>query len=362
MKHVSFRLFAALTTSLLLIAVVQPTAVADSGAAHQVVQARPIQLGTSGGNINDRSRLYCCSGTLGSLVEDSAGFQYILSNNHVLGRVNSGALGDDVNQPGQIDQNCGQTGIVADLSVFVPIKFKKGNNVPLNTVDCAIAAVRDGAVRVDGSILDIGPVSADIVGAFVGQSVQKSGRTTGWTSGSVAAVNVTVDVGYSAQCGGASNQIARFVNQIRVTPGTFSAGGDSGSLIVENGSVSPTDGLPRAVGLLFAGSSTSTIANPIGPVLNSLNVTMAGAAPAKIGAPAPSANAKAIGRANATLSRNSARLFAKTGVVGHGVGLSASGKPVIEVYVEDDSAKSALPKQLDNIPVNVVVTGPFQAF
>lgn len=361
MKHVPFRPFGALATGLLLTLAVQPTATADNGPAHQVAQARPIQLGTSGGNINDRSRLYCCSGTLGSLVQDSAGFQYILSNNHVLARVNSGALGDDVNQPGQIDQNCGQTGIVADLSLFVPIKFKKGGNVPLNTVDCAIAAVRDGAVRADGSILDIGPVSADIVGAFVGQSVQKSGRTTGWTSGSVAAVNVTVDVGYSAQCGGASKQIARFVNQILVTPGTFSAGGDSGSLIVENGSVSPTDGLPRAVGLLFAGSSTSTIANPIGAVLNSLNVTMAGAA-AKAGAPAPTANTKAIGRANAILNRNSAKLFAARGVVGHGVGLSASGKPVIEIYVEDDSAKSALPKQLDNIPVHVVVTGPFQAF
>src|ERR1051325_7554396 len=129
-----------------LSAFVQTSALADSGAYHQAVQARLIQLGTSGGNVNDRSSLYCCSGTLGSLVQDSAGYQYILSNNHVLGRSNLGVAGEDVNQPGQVDQNCGQTGIVADLSTFVPLKFRKGNTIPLNDVDAAIAAVRSGMV------------------------------------------------------------------------------------------------------------------------------------------------------------------------------------------------------------------------
>lgn len=347
-----------------VLATMNPYAAADGGAAHQAEQPRPIALGTSGGNINDRSSLYCCSGTLGSLVEDSVGNQYILSNNHVLARVNKAALGEDINQPGQIDQSCGQTGIVADLSAFATIQFKKGRTVPLNQVDAAIASVRDGAVALDGSIIDIGPVSSQTVSAFVGQAVQKSGRTTGWTSGSVAAINVTVDVGYSKECGGASNQIARFSNQIRVTPGAFSAGGDSGSLIVENGSVSPVDGLPRAVGLLFAGSSTSTIGNPIGAVLSRLSVSMAGGTSAKSDDASTSANAKAIGRASAALARNSAALFAKSGVVGHGIGLSASGKPVIEVYVTDDTAKSqpGLPKRLDNTPVHVIVTGPFEAF
>jgi len=58
-------------------------------------------------------------------------------------------------------------------------------------------------------------------------AVQKSGRTTGHTSGVVAAVSVTINVKYGSQCGGARGT-GTFKNQIRVTPGSFSAGGDSG--------------------------------------------------------------------------------------------------------------------------------------
>jgi hypothetical protein len=252
---------------------------ADSGANHQALQARPISLGTSGGNINDISTLYCCSGTLGSLVQDGAGTQYILSNDHVLARGNLGAVGDPVNQPGMIDQSCLQNGIVANLSAFVPIQFATKTSTPLNQVDAAIAQVTSGSVRTDGAILDVGTLSASTMSAFVNQGVQKSGRTTGRTSGTVSAIDVTVDVGYSSSCGGAATKKARYVNQISITPGAFSAGGDSGSLIVENGTVNPADGLPRAVGLLFAGSSSSTIANPIGPVLALLGVEMVGGTP-----------------------------------------------------------------------------------
>ncbi|MBM3290426.1 MAG: hypothetical protein FJY92_09765 [Candidatus Hydrogenedentes bacterium] len=124
------------------------------------------------------------------------------------------------------------------------------------------------------------------------------------------------------------------------------------------------DGLPRAVGLLFAGSSSSTLANPIGVALSQLNVTMAGGTSAKSADANPLGNAKAIDRASAALERNSAALFARSGVVGHGIGLSGAGKPVIQVYVENDNAKSqaGLPKQIDNVPVRVVVTGAFEAF
>ncbi|SHO49500.1 carboxypeptidase regulatory-like domain-containing protein [Desulfopila aestuarii] len=249
---------------------------ADSGLLHQETQTRPIELGTSGGNVNDRSSIYCCSGTLGALVEDGNGIRYILSNNHVLARNNQAAIGEEINQPGMIDQQCGQSGIVAQLSDFVPILYSKGRTVKLNEVDAAIAQIRDGFIDPTGSIIDIGPISDNTVSAYVGQLVQKSGRTTGHTSGSISAVDVTVDIGYSKDCGSAANNIARFVNQLRITPGTFSAGGDSGALIVESGTVDPQNGLPRAVGLLFAGSSSSTIASPIAPVLAQLGVTMVG--------------------------------------------------------------------------------------
>ena len=85
-------------------------------------------------------------------------------------------------------------------------------------------------------------------------------------------INATINVNYGEDSG-----VARFVNQIIIRPGRFSAGGDSGSLIVVNG-----DGDDRKpVGLLFAGSPSITVANPIGPVLTRFGVTIdAGAAAA----------------------------------------------------------------------------------
>jgi PKD repeat protein len=61
---------------------------------------------------------------------------------------------------------------------------------------------------------------------------------------------------------------ATFVDQIGITPGTFSDGGDSGSLIVTD------DSNKNPVALLFAGSSERTLANPIAYVLNRFNVTI----------------------------------------------------------------------------------------
>ena len=67
--------------------------------ANQVTQTPPVQLGTSGGNIHDASRRFCCSGTLGSLVT-KGGVQYILSNNHVLADADAATVGDAISQPG----------------------------------------------------------------------------------------------------------------------------------------------------------------------------------------------------------------------------------------------------------------------
>jgi hypothetical protein len=237
-------------------------------------QQRPILLGTSGSNINDSSRYYCCGGTLGALVCDGNA-KYILSNNHVLARVNSAALGERIIQPGLIDVNCTKitADTVANLSDFITIRFESRGSVPLNYVDAAIAQIIPGDVNANGAILDIGEANPQTVGAGVGQAVKKSGRTTGLTKGTVGATDVTVDVGYSQICGGAANLVARFTNQILINTPAFCAAGDSGSLIVED-----VNSEPRAVGLLFAGSAdgNQTLANPIGAVLNAFGVTMPG--------------------------------------------------------------------------------------
>ena len=117
-------------------------------------QDRPIQLGTSGGNIKDSSTSYCCSGTLGALVQGESGHQHILSNNHVLARTNKGVKGNDIIQPGLADQGCvkDSNNAVADLSRWVSISFTEAN-----VVDAALARVRTG--QVGSSILGIGEVS-----------------------------------------------------------------------------------------------------------------------------------------------------------------------------------------------------------
>jgi len=246
------------------------------GVSHTAIQTPPIQLGTSGGPVLDLANGYCCGGTLGSLVS-KGGSQYILSNSHVLaGDVASGGngrvstIGDDIGQPGLIDVNCSAAGaqIVADLSTTSSI-YPPNNG---SNVDCSIAQVRSGMVRTDGAILEIGTISSSTVAAFVGQGVKKSGRTTGLTRSSVSTINVAVNVGYETECAGTSFTKS-YTGQIIISNkgSRFLDSGDSGSLMVEDVSTNP-----RAVGLLYAGSSSTAVANPIGQVLSFLGATMVG--------------------------------------------------------------------------------------
>jgi len=372
-KHLLITFVAAF---LLSVAVVQ----ADNGAAHRIDQNFPISLGTSGGNINDRSKAFCSGGTLGALVQDASGAQYILSNNHVLARTNAAKLGEDIIQPGLIDQSpvCAQdsSDAVADLSRFVPIQFKGKGATQANTVDAAIAAVRSGAVDPKGSILDIGMISDTTLQPGLGLAVKKSGRTTGLTTGSISATDVTVDVSYG------SGKTARFVNQILVTPGTFIDSGDSGSLMVED--LDPT---PHAVGLLFAGSSSVAIANPIDDVLSAFGVTMVGASTTTLtrkildwaknffrvseshaaSAQLPSSvNPAALDAVRKVKIRHEAQLLSVPGVVGVGIGQSDKlpGEAAIEIYVKESTSamRSQLPSSLDGIEVKIVETGEIHAY
>jgi len=247
--------------------------VAMSVADHQVKQAPPIQMGTSGGWRYDLANGYCCGGTLGSCVKKGT-TQYVLSNYHVLeadivsgGNGRIAQAGDPVVQPGLIDVNCTAANAqnVASLSGI--------KSLPSSNVDCAIASVISGQVRTDGSILEVGTISATTVAASVGQAVKKSGRTTGLSRSTVTGLNATVSVQYENECAGGNSFVKTFTGQIVIKNrgSRFLNSGDSGSLMVQDVSTNP-----KAVGLLFAGSSTSAIANPIGQVLSFLGATMVG--------------------------------------------------------------------------------------
>jgi hypothetical protein len=111
------------------------------------------------------------------------------------------------------------------------------------------------------------------VAASIGQAVKKSGRTTGLTTSTVAGINGTVSVTYDNECAGGTAFTKTYVRQIliRNPRSRFLAGGDSGSLLVENKTTNP-----RAIGLLFAGSSTTAVANAIGEVLKQYGASMVG--------------------------------------------------------------------------------------
>jgi hypothetical protein len=255
------------------------TAVVTLTTQQQQTQTEPINLGTSGGIINDANGNYCCSGTLGSLVTRN-GTLYILSNNHVLansaGNPASPDVGVAITQPGLIEVNClsSSTRQVASLSEYFPLQTG-----PIPKIDAALAAVASGAVDTSGNILllgstltngvpdpgapksGIGLTPAQAIGAPHNGAVAKSGRTTGLTCSTIVGTNVASSVDYYAHCGDTNAAFTvNYTDLVAVNGGDFSDTGDSGSLIV-------TQDTAEAVALLFAGSDTDTVGNPITDVL-----------------------------------------------------------------------------------------------
>src|SRR6266481_1702224 len=241
------------------------------GSSHTAIQTPPIQLGTSGGWSKDLANGFCCGGTLGSLVQIGSS-QYILSNYHVFesdivsGSNNTVATtGDPIIQPGLIDVNCNANGAQTVATLV------KNSSLPNSNVDCSIGKVVAGQVASNGSILEIGTISHLTIGASINQGVKKSGRTTGLTRSSISGLNATIRVTYDNECAGGTAFTKIFTGQIVVfnNSKSFLNSGDSGSLLVEDVTTNP-----RAIGLLFASSSTNAIANPIDDVLTFLGATM----------------------------------------------------------------------------------------
>ena len=233
-------------------------------------QPRPVPTGVSTGHPD------ITAGTIGARVTDGNNV-YALSNNHVYANINQAIIGDSELQPGAFDGGVDPADKIGELFDFEPILFDGSDN----TIDAAIAVSSTNLLGNSTPTDDgYGTPNSVIVSATIGKAVQKYGRTTKLTTGEVSEINVTVDVCYKARgpfrCN--SNFIARFLDQIAITPGGFSSGGDSGSLIVTN------DANKNPVGLLFAGSSTRTLANQIGLVLSRFNVTIDDSEPVAPGA------------------------------------------------------------------------------
>jgi hypothetical protein len=336
---------------------------ADGGANHQVSNTN---FGVSGGNVNDAGRSFCCSGTLGALVQDSSGVNYILSNNHVVGRSGQAVAGEDISQPGLIDNGCRIPPIVADFTVAPQLG-------PSN-VDAAIAQLRAGAMNTTGAIEDIGTISSMVKTPAVGLLVAKSGRTTGFTTGTIGSVDATVRVQYQQGCGKGKKFSISFTNQVVINGSNFSAGGDSGSLIVTN------DLNHQPVALLFAGSSTTTIGNPAGEVLIKIGAALgrsvnfvgdnkgtSSADPALSITPIENNNLRSddVSRSIKVKRKYEQALMSQPEVLAVGVGGSEtnSAEATIVVYADRTAGRRpALPAQLDNVRVRVIPTDPIIAY
>lgn len=236
------------------------------------------------------------AGTIGARVVNSAGAVYVLSNNHVLANSNGAAVGDATLQPGPYDGGS-SSDQVGTLAAFRAIDFSGGANV----MDAAIALtttanVGNATPLDDGYGLPDSRIFGDANGdrvfddkaQLLGVYVQKYGRTTKLTRGRITGINATVDICYEVLvifC----VKSARFTDQVVMGQSGFSGGGDSGSLIV-------TDDVGRnPVALLFAGSSTETIANRIDLVLNHFNVSIDGTASEPPPPPDPVTDAQMVG-------------------------------------------------------------------
>jgi hypothetical protein len=230
----------------------------DIGALTLRWRVRPVKGGYSCGHYK------ITAGTYATAVYDAKPYPgipskyYVLSNNHVLANSNDARVGDPILQPGPYDGGRYPQDTIARLSRWVPIHFLPSQN--RNYVDAAIA---EGPFNLlDREIYWIGQVNGvrnnwpDVKNKEI---LQKTGRTTNWSTGRTIAINATVNVGYGG------GRVARFYGQI-VTE-RMGGPGDSGSLVLD---------LNRnAIGLLFAGSSTHTIINHLWYVRQLLGIRVA---------------------------------------------------------------------------------------
>jgi hypothetical protein len=370
--------------------------ISSNPATHQTQLPTPILMGSSGGNNNDYDTrgnqiVDCCGGTLGSLIQNSSGTQYLLSCNHVLARSDQASGGEVIIQPGLIDNNCTPNGEgsgttpVGVLTAWLPLNSSSTN------VDAAIAQVYSGAVDSSGDIQELGVIQGDgsLAAAPPGISstsgkgengsidlvVAKSGRTTGLTCASISTTNLDVDVDYYTNCAETAPYLTKtYTNQLAIEGNQFSDAGDSGSLVVDVGNAEP-------VGLFFAGGITDLgisvgVANPAPTVLSELGAhegtsfTFVGTSDHPVSClnygdgTATAAQARTLSDAQAALAQQ-ALAQARTvvnpsaGILGVATGKSSdrAGDATVILYI-DQGMNVAVPQTVAGVRTEVIPTTP----
>jgi len=171
------------------------------------------------------------AGTLGGFVED-ANHYYMMSNNHVFANRNQCFDGDPIVSPGPLDATSGAPTIVGTLDKYYPL-----SKVKRDGVDAALAKFTDEVDFFEPwDYTGIGRIKKmPVSDRFAVSRVIKRGRTTGVTRGVVTAFELDgIQIDYGTRSDPAvvtfDDQIEMIGTQAR---NAFSAGGDSGSFIID---------------------------------------------------------------------------------------------------------------------------------
>ncbi|MBI3865798.1 MAG: hypothetical protein HY290_28325 [Planctomycetia bacterium] len=215
--------------------------------------ARPVPTGVGIGNEKGCNWV----GTLGARVT-YGGQRCLLSNYHVLIGDATTITAWRIMQPAGC-QNVSAANSLGNLRAYFPITFSKSAN---NRYDAAIATTSTSLVKT------LPPAGYSSLGGprapAKNLAVQKFGRTTRFTRGTISQTGVTINVGYG-------RGPAKFINLFEVKPqpgfSAFGLGGDSGSLVV-------TQGTNQPVGLLMAGDGGTVYCCPIADMLSASGMTI----------------------------------------------------------------------------------------
>lgn len=200
-------------------------------------------------------------GTFGCLVRKRGepDTLYVLSNSHVLANQGVCKAGDAILQCGKHDGGKDPDDVIGELAEWVPFQFTE-DGFP-NTVDAAIARVRKPD-EITSVVNQIGVPKGFSTVVRRGMLVRKAGRTTDVTVGEIKDTDYRLPMFYKQE-GGALGRVG-LRDQVLCT--RFTAPGDSGAAVFN------MDG--KVVGLHFAGSSSTSIFNRIGNVLQALDIDL----------------------------------------------------------------------------------------
>jgi hypothetical protein len=177
----------------------------------------------------------------------------------VCGLVTPGGIVDEWTHPGLFEQ-IGDPYEIGNVSGHAAPTCGATNNLTDATKVTSPNALTSIAVRDVQYYLSLSPGDP-----MPGDSVQTSGRTTGYATGDVTTINMTIPVQAN---GGFCCGALTMKGQVEWLPVEPTGPGDSGSGLLS------TEAPPRVVGLSWGGDGTFTYSNHIANVLSALNLTL----------------------------------------------------------------------------------------